>query len=57
MIIITEELLDKLGRYFTNDGMRNIRPELKLMTFDQFVQKELRRLESINRNHKLEFIS
>lgn len=56
-MILTEELLDKLGRYFTNEAMRDIRPELKLMTFDQFVQRELRRLSFNERDRQFISIS
>ena len=43
---ISDELLDKMGFYFSHPLTQEIHPHYKQMTFEQFLKREIRRLES-----------
>lgn len=42
---LTEDLLERWGKFYTHPLSQLIHPELKDITFEEFVEKQLRRLE------------
>ena len=45
MAILTDELLDKLAFYFSSEHSRVVHSHLDEITFVQFLNRELRRIE------------
>jgi hypothetical protein len=44
LIELTDELLEKLARYYAHPLMKELNPYLVELTFDQFVQREVQRM-------------